>query len=299
MRNFKQDGNGSMNYVKKHYLKDGIPHYYVTDHLDNTRVKYRTDFTCSSSTAGSLNYKIENINEYYAYGKTLREYVNSNTEKYLTTYHERDKETSLDYRGARYYDSEIGRFLSVDTMAINNCSTNPYVYVSNNPTNYIDPDGKQFIFWTTTTTVTVPVTYGISELVLTNGSQYSIPKTVVEIGNRIRTAKAPAPKVEEVLRTLTKEQTKAMKPEYKASSETPNDFSKSSNDNLSTYDMDFASGISGNSFPLANLSTGFQIGIGGYLMYRFYQTAKDIVEIPLQIPKEVKNAPVQFEPKKK
>ena len=44
--------------------------------------------------------------DYYPYGKILREWVPATgAEKYLTTHHERDQETGLDYRGARYYDA--------------------------------------------------------------------------------------------------------------------------------------------------------------------------------------------------
>lgn len=48
---------------------------------------------------------------------------------------------NLDYRQARYYDSDIGRFLSVDTLAGERLTLNPYNYVSNNPISRIDPNG--------------------------------------------------------------------------------------------------------------------------------------------------------------
>lgn len=62
-------------------------------------------------------------------------------EKYMTTQHERDAETGLDYRGARFYDAEVGRFLSVDPLAVKRCSLSPYNYVQGNPVYRVDPTG--------------------------------------------------------------------------------------------------------------------------------------------------------------
>ncbi len=86
-------------------------------------------------------YRLEYAADYFPYGKVLREW-NPQTEKYLTTHHERDIETGLDYRGARYYDSDVARFLSLDPMAANYVSWSSYNYVLGNPLHYIDPTGK-------------------------------------------------------------------------------------------------------------------------------------------------------------
>jgi len=64
---------------------------------------------------------------------------------------ERDAETGLDYFGARYYGSKIGRFTTTDpayTIAENLVDPqrwNRYAYARNNPLRYVDPDGRVLI----------------------------------------------------------------------------------------------------------------------------------------------------------
>jgi hypothetical protein len=75
--------------------------FYVHDHLGNTRVTYTVG--CDGSNGAGHLRTLEHAVDYFPYGSILREFVNSNgPEKYLTTHHERDVETGLDYRGARY-----------------------------------------------------------------------------------------------------------------------------------------------------------------------------------------------------
>jgi len=62
-------------------------------------------------------------------------------DKYKFTGKERDKESGLDYFGARYYDSEIGRWLSVDPLGSQRPGLSPYQYCQNNPLSLIDPTG--------------------------------------------------------------------------------------------------------------------------------------------------------------
>jgi RHS repeat-associated protein len=50
-----------------------------------------------------------------------------------------DKDTNLYYFNQRYYDPEIGRFLTPDPAGQN---LNPYIYCANNPLSYVDPDGE-------------------------------------------------------------------------------------------------------------------------------------------------------------
>ena len=90
------------------------------------------------------SYWLRNEYDYYPYGKILRTFSDGTSEKYLTTQHERDAETGLDYRFARFYDSDLGRFLGVDPHEENYFDYTPYVYVGNNPISRIDPNGKDW-----------------------------------------------------------------------------------------------------------------------------------------------------------
>lgn len=62
------------------------------------------------------------------------------------TGHVNDPGTGLVYMQARYYDPEVGRFLSVDPVGVvpaDGYAFNRYAYASNNPISNIDPDGRE------------------------------------------------------------------------------------------------------------------------------------------------------------
>jgi RHS repeat-associated protein len=62
---------------------------------------------------------------------------------------ERDAESGLDYFGARYYSSNMGRWMSPDPKQpsakhlMNPQKWNKYAYVLNNPLSLVDPDGQE------------------------------------------------------------------------------------------------------------------------------------------------------------
>lgn len=62
---------------------------------------------------------------------------------------ERDAESGLDYFGARYYGSSMGRFTSADPKMISRQRMfdpqqwNMYQYSRNNPITMVDPDGRE------------------------------------------------------------------------------------------------------------------------------------------------------------
>jgi len=126
------NGNGQ-------YTVPPAPSFYIQDHLGNTRVKY--DLICVD---GEMEHRIQELHDYHPFGKTLRSYSLDERERYLFTGKERDSKINYDYFGARYYDSDVGRFLSVDPLADHpqNIGWSPYNYTMNNPINRIDPDGR-------------------------------------------------------------------------------------------------------------------------------------------------------------
>lgn len=66
---------------------------------------------------------------------------------------ERDQESGLDYFGARYMSSSMGRFMSPDPIKItedrvaNPNTLNLYSYAANNPLKYVDPDGQDITYF--------------------------------------------------------------------------------------------------------------------------------------------------------
>lgn len=85
--------------------------YFVKDHLGSVRV--------TLSDKISTPDKIKIARDYYPYGDHINNsYIQSSEPgRYQFTEKERDAETNLDYFGARYYNSSLGMWLSVDPLA--------------------------------------------------------------------------------------------------------------------------------------------------------------------------------------
>ena len=82
-------------------------YYYLKDHLGS--IKMMVD------ASGN----VQSYNDYYPYGMTMpgRSGVNGADTRFRFTGKERDVENGFDYFGARYYDSRIARWMSVDPLA--------------------------------------------------------------------------------------------------------------------------------------------------------------------------------------
>ncbi len=119
------------------YIEGGVYHYYLTDHLGNNRVVV--------NASGTVIQK----NHYYPFGTAFAETTTTEQGKQPYKYNgkELDQMHGLnlyDY-SARYYESAVGRFTSVDPLAEKYYSWSPYAYVMNNSLKYIDPTGMSSV----------------------------------------------------------------------------------------------------------------------------------------------------------
>ncbi len=111
-----------------------VVEYYHTDAIGNVRA--------ITDASGNV---IER-HDYQPYGEEWL--PQGGTQPLRFTGKERDVETGLDYFGARYYGSKIGRFTTTDPVytwqenLVDPQRWNRYAYARNNPLRYTDPDGK-------------------------------------------------------------------------------------------------------------------------------------------------------------
>ena len=116
-----------------HDLQSDDWQIHITDHLGNVRL-----------VAGQDGQKITG-HTYLPFGQELPDGNNLNVAHgHYFSGHERDGETRY-YMHRRYYDSDQGRFFSLDPVLGEIAfpqSWNRYAYVLNNPVKYVDPDGN-------------------------------------------------------------------------------------------------------------------------------------------------------------
>jgi RHS repeat-associated protein len=87
------------------------------------------------------------LTEYDPWGKVSRSDGNVDPSRRFTG-QELDPESGLYYYGARYYDPDLGRFISPDSIVPSvgdPQSHNRYSYTRNNPVKYTDPTGHSFL----------------------------------------------------------------------------------------------------------------------------------------------------------
>ena len=122
------------------YPRAGL-HYFHQDHISSTALL--TD--ASGAVVSRMTY--------LPYGG-IHEYSSSSTggtDMFRAKFNDKefDRSTGLYYFGARYYDPEVGRFVSVDSLAVGGPqdvpgNLNRYQFSGNNPITYNDPTGNFF-----------------------------------------------------------------------------------------------------------------------------------------------------------
>ena len=116
-----------------------LRYFYHPDHIGST--SWVTD-----SAKNGIQYC-----EYLPYGEPFLEKRSTTwNSRYTFSGKERDGETGYSYFGARYYNSDISIWLSVDPLSDKYPHQSNYVYCSNNPIRIIDPNGEDEYEFTST-----------------------------------------------------------------------------------------------------------------------------------------------------
>jgi RHS repeat-associated protein len=120
--------------------------YFLKDHLGSIRAT-----VLDSATAPVIGY-----DDYDPWGYPLALRTKAIPNAYLQgasknkfTGKERDDELglNLDYSLARSYDFLMGRWVTIDPLALKYPSLTPYNFVSNNPLVFIDPNGTDWFYY--------------------------------------------------------------------------------------------------------------------------------------------------------
>jgi RHS repeat-associated protein len=125
--------------------ENGNLQFHTPDHQGTTRV-----------ITNSMG-KVVSRRDFYPFGEQIEPevggrafisgYVSNDSLRQKFTGYERDEETGLDFAQARYFNSGLGRFMSIDPLGKSEKLEDPqtwnrYAYVLNNPLRYTDPDGQ-------------------------------------------------------------------------------------------------------------------------------------------------------------
>ena len=144
------DNQGTWSWTRDYFYRDGtmlastlpnIVQHYTVDHLGSPRLI--TDDSANRIAAQTFLPFGEELQATFANGASIKKF----------TSHERDSDpgltgTSLDYMHARYMNGLTGRFMSADpVLDLQRALPRPqmwnrYAYVTNNPINATDPDGR-------------------------------------------------------------------------------------------------------------------------------------------------------------
>ena len=109
--------------------------FFIKDHLGSVRAVV-------SETGEVLQ-----TNEFYPYGDmfgTSGTADNSSGNRYRFTGKELGDETGLYDFSARFLQTSLGRFTTIDPLAEKCPNISPYTYCNGNPVRYVDPDGMFF-----------------------------------------------------------------------------------------------------------------------------------------------------------
>jgi len=128
--------------------------FHDKDNYKKMQFYYHPDHLGSSSYITNLDGEVSQHIEYVPFGEVfIEERNNTWNTPYLFNAKEFDEETGMYYYGARYYEPRLSLWMDTDPLQEKYPSISSYCYTSNNPTKYIDPNGKSMKEYDTDGTV--------------------------------------------------------------------------------------------------------------------------------------------------
>ena len=145
---FEQMNNVFSNCLNRSYdfTPDGLSVLNSLNTATSTPMKqyfYHPDHLGSTSWITDRNGKAIQYLHYLPFGEEWIDQKNTSwNAPYTFTGKIKDAETGYNYFGARYYDSQLSVWISVDPLSDKYPSMSPYTYCANNPVILVDPDGR-------------------------------------------------------------------------------------------------------------------------------------------------------------
>jgi RHS repeat-associated protein len=127
------------NILKDYAFGDGL----IRSRTGGTEVFYHMDGLGSTRLLTNADGTVSDRYNYDAYGVLLT-HAGTNNNSFLFAGEQRDSSTGLDYLRARYYDPDLGRFISKDPFSgfiTDPMSQHDYQYAHANPVRFTDPTG--------------------------------------------------------------------------------------------------------------------------------------------------------------
>ena len=122
------NGPGIDNHLRQTSATTGVS-YFLNDHMGSTA-------TLTDASGNPVEQE-----SYDSFGNS----AGSARTRYGYTGRERDSDTGMLYYRARFYDPQVGRFISEDPIGFRGGDVNLYAYVKNHPLGSIDPAGTEIL----------------------------------------------------------------------------------------------------------------------------------------------------------
>ncbi|MCF8298045.1 MAG: RHS repeat-associated core domain-containing protein [Saprospiraceae bacterium] len=104
---------------------------------------YHPDHLGSSSFISDVNGDVNQHLQYLPFGESFIDQQTNHNIRFTFSAKEKDTETNYSYFWARYYNSDISVWLSVDPLASKYPSMSSFMYCAGNPVMLVDPDGRK------------------------------------------------------------------------------------------------------------------------------------------------------------